>query len=104
MPESRYYPLTEKITLIGRVIGGHIEGWGGDAMSLARYVLQGWRDHPAASTIVGYGPRDLFTGDALGGQTLGPRPPKCASRCASFRKISDCRAPCSQMPVLVGFG
>ncbi len=29
-----YYPVTEKITLVGRAIGGHIQGWGGDDVRL----------------------------------------------------------------------
>ena len=37
-----YYPVTEKITLVGRAIGGHIEGWGGDDVRLLDRLLQRW--------------------------------------------------------------
>jgi len=63
-----YYPLTEKITLIGRVIGGHIEGWGGDDVRLLDMYFKGGETIRGFDRA-GYGPRDLFTGDALGGQT-----------------------------------
>ena len=39
-----YYPVTNKITLVGRVQGGAIEGWGGDDVRYDRSVLQGRRD------------------------------------------------------------
>ena len=43
--EARYYyPITEKITFVGRAIGGHIMGWGGDDVRLHRPLLQGRRD------------------------------------------------------------
>jgi outer membrane protein insertion porin family len=61
-----YYPITEKITLIGRVIGGHIQGWGGDDVKILDSYFKG------GETIRGFersgiGPRDRTTGDALGG-------------------------------------
>ncbi len=61
-----YYPITEKITLVGRIIGGHIEGWGGDDVRLADLYYRG------GETIRGFerggfGPRDLLTDDAIGG-------------------------------------
>jgi len=63
-----YYPLTEKITLVGRAVGGHIEGWGGDTVRISDLFFRG------GETIRGFdragvGPRDLSTNDALGGQT-----------------------------------
>ena len=63
-----YYPLTEKITLIGRVIGGHIEGWGGDDVRLLDMYFKGGETIRGFDRA-GYGPRDTFTGDALGGQS-----------------------------------
>lgn len=66
-----YYPITEKITFVGRLIGGHIEGWGGDDVRLTDLYYRG------GETIRGFdrggfGPRDLSPGsrkDALGGRT-----------------------------------
>jgi outer membrane protein insertion porin family len=63
-----YYPLTDKITLVGRVMGGHIEGWGGQDVRLIDLFYKG------GETIRGFdrggfGPRDLLTNDALGGST-----------------------------------
>lgn len=63
-----YYPLTEKITLIGRVVGGHIEGWGGDDIRLLDMYFKGGETIRGFDRA-GYGPRDTFTGDALGGQS-----------------------------------
>ncbi|HRD74738.1 MAG TPA: outer membrane protein assembly factor BamA [Hyphomicrobiaceae bacterium] len=64
-----YYPITEKITLVGRVVGGHIFGWGGDEVRLIDMFYKG------GETIRGFdrsgiGPRDLSTNDALGGTTF----------------------------------
>jgi outer membrane protein insertion porin family len=63
-----YYPLTDKITLVGRAMGGHIEGWGGQDVRLIDLFYKG------GETIRGFdrggfGPRDLLTNDALGGAT-----------------------------------
>ncbi|MEO0672226.1 MAG: outer membrane protein assembly factor BamA, partial [Pseudomonadota bacterium] len=63
-----YYPIYEGITLVGRAIGGHIEGWGGEEPRLLDLYYKG------GETIRGFeragiGPRDRGTGDALGGQT-----------------------------------
>lgn len=63
-----YYPVTEKITLVGRAMAGHIQGWGGEDVRLLDLFYKG------GETIRGFdragiGPRDLNTGDALGGAT-----------------------------------
>src|SRR5262245_37004600 len=63
-----YYPLTEKLTFVGRATGGHIMGWGGDDVRLIDLFYKG------GETIRGFdrggfGPRDLVTNDALGGDT-----------------------------------
>lgn len=63
-----YYPITEKITLIGRVIGGHIEGWGGDDVRILDSYFKGGETIRGFDRS-GYGPRDLNTNDALGGTT-----------------------------------
>jgi outer membrane protein insertion porin family len=68
--EARFYfPITDKITFVGRAIGGHIMGWGGDEVRLIDMFYKG------GETIRGFdrggfGPRDLVTGDALGGSTF----------------------------------
>ncbi len=64
-----YYPITEKITFVGRAIGGQIEGWGGQDVRLLDLYYKG------GETIRGFdksgiGPRDTITTDALGGKTF----------------------------------
>jgi outer membrane protein insertion porin family len=63
-----YYPITEKITLIGRVVGGHIQGWGGDEVKILDSYFKGG-ETVRGFDRAGYGPRDLNTNDALGGTT-----------------------------------
>ncbi len=64
-----YYPITEKITLIGRVIGGHIESWGSEDVRLLDAYFKGGETVRGFDRS-GYGPRDLSTNDALGGTTF----------------------------------
>jgi len=64
-----YYPITEKMTFVGRVIGGHIEGWGGDDVRLLDLYYKGGETVRGFNKS-GYGPRDLSTGDALGGKSF----------------------------------
>ncbi len=64
-----YYPITEKITLVGRVAGGHIEGWGGEDVRLLDLFYKGGETVRGFNRS-GYGPRDLVTTDSLGGQTF----------------------------------
>lgn len=64
-----YYPIYNKITLVGRVIGGHIEGIGGDSVRLLDLFYKGGETIRGFDQS-GFGPRDLTTGDALGGQTF----------------------------------
>ncbi|MEQ1695543.1 MAG: outer membrane protein assembly factor BamA [Hyphomicrobiaceae bacterium] len=63
-----YYPLTEKITLVGRLTGGHIEGWGSEDVLLTDLFFRGGETIRGFDKS-GYGPRDVTTGDALGGKT-----------------------------------
>ena len=63
-----YYPISEKITFVSRIIGGHIQGWGGDDIRLTDLYYRG------GETIRGFdrggfGPRDLKTGNSIGGTT-----------------------------------
>jgi len=65
-----YYPITEKITLVGRAIGGTIQGWGGQDVRLLDAFFKGG-ETVRGFDRAGYGPRDLSSSnhDALGGQT-----------------------------------
>ena len=63
-----YYPVTEKITLVGRVAGGHIAGWGGDEVRLLDAFYKGGETIRGFDRL-GIGARDLTTQDALGGDT-----------------------------------
>jgi outer membrane protein insertion porin family len=68
--ESRfYYPITDKVTFVGRAIGGHIAGWGGDDVRLIDLFYKGGETIRGFNRG-GFGPRDLVTGDALGGDTF----------------------------------
>ena len=64
-----YYPITEKITFVGRAIGGHIAGWGGEDVRLLDLFYKGGETIRGFNTS-GFGPRDRLTGDALGGDTF----------------------------------
>jgi outer membrane protein insertion porin family len=64
-----YYPIWDKVTFVGRLIGGNVEGWGGDDVRLLDLFYKG------GETIRGFrragiGPRDVFStnSDALGGK------------------------------------
>ncbi len=66
-----YYPITEKITFVGRLIGGNIQGWGGDDVRLLDMFYKG------GETIRGFrrsgiGARDVgsLNNDALGGKNF----------------------------------
>jgi outer membrane protein insertion porin family len=63
-----YYPLTEKITFVGRAAAGHIQGWGGEDVRLLDLFYKGGETIRGFNTA-GLGPRDLTTTDALGGTT-----------------------------------
>ncbi|KAB2917048.1 MAG: outer membrane protein assembly factor BamA [Hyphomicrobiaceae bacterium] len=64
-----YYPITDKITFVGRAIAGHIEGWGGEDVRLLDLFYKGGETIRGFNRS-GFGPRDLNTGDALGGSTF----------------------------------
>ena len=61
-----YYPVTEKITLVGRVIGGTIAGWGDDDVRITDLYYRGG-ETVRGFERGGFGPRDLKTDDAIGG-------------------------------------
>lgn len=74
-----YYPITNKITLVGRAQGGAIEGWGGQDVRLTDLFFKGGETIRGFERA-GYGPRDACESpvthdrvdncsrDALGGQ------------------------------------
>lgn len=64
-----YYPITEQITFVGRVTAGHIEGWGGEDVRLIDLYYRGG-ETVRGFNRAGFGPRDLATGDAIGGKTF----------------------------------
>ena len=63
-----YYPITDKITFVSRAIGGNIQGWGGQDVRLIDLFFKGG-ETIRGFNVAGYGPRDLNTNSALGGQT-----------------------------------
>ncbi|MEZ5774419.1 MAG: outer membrane protein assembly factor BamA [Hyphomicrobiaceae bacterium] len=62
-----YYPLTDKVTLVARVVGGSIEGWNGDDVRINDLFYKGG-ETVRGFRRGGFGPRDLRTTDALGAQ------------------------------------
>jgi len=74
-----YYPVTNKITLVGRAQGGAIEGWGGDDVRMTDLFFKGG-ETVRGFQRAGFGPRDACedpvthqqvghcTRDALGGE------------------------------------
>jgi outer membrane protein insertion porin family len=52
-----YYPITNKLTLVGRVQGGVIEGWGGQDVRLTDLFFKGGETIRGFDRA-GYGPRD----------------------------------------------
>jgi outer membrane protein insertion porin family len=62
-----YYPISEKVTFVSRVIGGHIQGLGDDIRLTDLYYRGG--ETIRGFDRGGFGPRDLETGDSLGGTT-----------------------------------
>jgi outer membrane protein insertion porin family len=65
-----YYPLTNKITLVGRVQGGYISGWGGEDVRMTDLFFKG------GETIRGFeragiGPRDACFDQSLGKPVKG---------------------------------
>ena len=64
-----YYPITEKITFVARAMGGHIGPWGGEDIRLIDLFYKGGETIRGFNRG-GFGPRDLLTRDALGGDTF----------------------------------
>ena len=53
-----YYPITDKITLVGRAVAGTVQGWGGDDVRLLDLYFRGG-ETVRGFDRAGYGPRDL---------------------------------------------
>ncbi len=64
-----YYPLWNKVTLVGRLIGGFITGTGGDDVRLNDHFFKGGETIRGFETG-GLGPRATDTRDALGGKVF----------------------------------
>jgi len=64
-----YYPIFNQVIFVGRVIGGHIAGWGGDDVRIVDSFYKGG-ETVRGFDRAGYGPRDLNTGDVLGGSAF----------------------------------
>ncbi|HWK34123.1 MAG TPA: outer membrane protein assembly factor BamA, partial [Hyphomicrobium sp.] len=62
-----YYPITDNVTFVARAVGGSIQGWGGEDVRLIDLFFKGG-ETVRGFDRAGYGPRDVLTGDALGGQ------------------------------------
>jgi outer membrane protein insertion porin family len=85
-----YYPLTKDFTLVGRAIGGTIEGWNGDPVRTVDDFFKG------GETIRGFapaglGPRDTVSGDPLGGKNF-------------YAGTTEIRFPLPFVPEDLGFG
>jgi len=64
-----YYPVTNKITLVGRAQGGTISGWGGDDVRLTDLFFKGG-ETVRGFERAGFGPRDACE-DPVTGQQIG---------------------------------
>ncbi len=64
-----YYPLFDKITLVGRFTAGHVEGVGDEGVRLLDLFYKGG-ELVRGFDKAGLGPRDENSGDALGGTTF----------------------------------
>lgn len=63
-----YFPITKKITLVGRAVSGFIEGWGGEDVRLLDLFFKGG-ETVRGFARAGFGPREAgVDGDALGGK------------------------------------
>lgn len=65
-----YYPITNKITLVGRVQGGVIEGWGGEDVRMTDLFFKGG-ETVRGFERAGYGPRDACE-DPFNGNRVRP--------------------------------
>ena len=64
-----YYPIWKKVIFVSRLQVGNIEGYGGEDVRLQDVFLKGG-ESVRGFDRAGYGPRDLTTGDSLGGKVF----------------------------------
>ncbi|HXG80068.1 MAG TPA: outer membrane protein assembly factor BamA [Methyloceanibacter sp.] len=67
-----YYPITNKITLVGRVQGGNVSGWGGQDVRMTDLFFKGGETIRGFERA-GYGPRD-----ACEDPVTGRKVPRCS--------------------------
>ncbi len=93
-----YYPITDKITFVGRAVGGHIMGWGGDDVRLIDLFYKGGETIRGFNRG-GFGPRDLLHRRRAGRRhLLGDHGGGALPAAASSPRISAWAAPSSWMP------
>ncbi len=85
-----YYPLTKQFTLVGRAIGGNIEGWGGQDVRIVDDFFKGGETVRGFATA-GLGPRDPNTGESYGGKNF-------------YAATTEIRFPLPFIPDDLGFG
>ncbi len=85
-----YWPIRKRVTLVGRTIAGHIEGFGGDDVRLLDVFFKGGETVRGFDSS-GFGPRDLSTNDALGGKIF-------------FAGTAEVRFPFPLLPETLGVG
>jgi outer membrane protein insertion porin family len=85
-----YYPLFKDITLVGRAIGGTIEGWDGQDVRIVDAYYKGGETIRGFETG-GLGPRDASTGDSLGAKVF-------------YAGTAEIRFPLPFVPEDLGFG
>jgi outer membrane protein insertion porin family len=85
-----YYPLTKDITLVGRAIGGTIQGWNGELVRTTDDFYKGGETIRGFATA-GLGPRDNLSGDSLGGKNF-------------YAGTTEIRFPLPFVPEDIGFG
>lgn len=85
-----YYPVAKGYTLVGRAIAGNIEAWGGQDLRVVDHFYKGGETIRGFDKA-GYGPRDAFTGDALGGKIF-------------YSGTVELRFPIPLIPDELGFG
>jgi outer membrane protein insertion porin family len=85
-----YYPITKDITLVGRAIGGTIQGWDGQLVRTVDDFYKGGETIRGFATA-GLGPRDPLSQDSLGGKNF-------------YAGTTEIRFPLPFVPEDIGFG
>jgi outer membrane protein insertion porin family len=85
-----YYPITKDITLVGRTIGGTIQGWNNELVRTTDDFYKGGETIRGFATA-GLGPRDKLSEDSLGGKNF-------------YAATTEIRFPLPFVPEDIGFG